>query len=280
MNESEPRIAIATAWKPELNALHDLLPESVEVHVPSVNTTYYHNNIDGIQVVYFESGVGMTDSAITTSDVLNRYPITHLVIAGVAGSLTVEAPPTSICIPDNWKDASRQLYARPSGNGWNRPSHMDKFIEGPNFGMIHPMKTKGVLIDTSMMDRAKEISSHMGDSNPVVNPKPDVIIGGQGLSSSIFMDNPDYREFLQDLYPDARIVDMESYAILRACIRRDMPVLSIAIRAITDTAGNPDITDNELSSNLEKATYNLTAFVSEYIKNLGQAIHEANSTDV
>lgn len=264
----QPNIAVVTAWRPELDALHSMVPNATEVALPRSreDIRYYHGNIYNRNIVYFESGVGATDSAISTSDVLSRYPtVKNVIVAGVAGSLSPDIEIASVVIPQRWYDYSRQLYARPGEDGYRTPEHMGRFLQGSHFGMIHPMNTKPVYVNEDMARIVEQNTC----SFPVDN---NVVIGGSGLSASIFLDNPDYRMYLGDIYPDATIVDMESYAILRATQRHANNVSGIAFRTVSDTAGKEGTSKNELSENLKRATGQLTLFLDHYLHLLSQNI--------
>lgn len=260
--ELEPNFAIVSAWRPELEALYSLMPQSEEVALPKdkEDIKYYHGNLHGIDVVYLESGVGMTDSAISTSDCLNRYPtVKYLMVAGVGGALAPELELASITIPNRWSDYSRQLYARSEGDSYKIPGHMGKFLYGSNFGMVHPMKTKPVSVSDYMLELARRTNI------PNSAKPPHMVIGGHGLSASIFLDNPEFGAYMRSLYPDSLVVDMESYAILRACQRHTQHVEAIAVRTISDTAGRKGTTENELPVQLQNATDQLTQFLDSYL---------------
>jgi adenosylhomocysteine nucleosidase len=256
----QPQIGVVSAWRPELEALHSMIPNSTEVILPKEGITYFHGKAYGMNLVYLESGVGMTDSAISTADLLSRYPtVKYVMVAGVAGGLSPDIEVASVAVPSVWYDYSRQLYARPDGDGFKKPEHMGKFLQGSNFGFIHPMKTKPVLVSEFMVElarRNKEDASYKIDN---------ITIGGHGLSASVFLDNPQYREFLHTIYPEAVIVDMESYAILRTCQRQGNSVEAMAIRTVSDTAGKQTAGKNELASELQKATDQLTLFLDTYL---------------
>jgi adenosylhomocysteine nucleosidase len=256
-----PKIAIASAWKPEIETLHSMIPNSKEIVISDDEESLkcYHGKIHESDLVYFESGVGMTDSAISTSEILWNYPtIKYLIIAGVGGSLSSDNDISCVKVPEEWYDYSRQLFARSKEDGFQTPDHVGKFLHGNHFGFIYPYKTEPVPVSSFMMSVARECSENK-------QSKDNVSIGGHGLSASIFLDNPEYRDFLKTIHPDGVVVDMESYAVLRAGLRHIHKVGGIAIRTISDTAGMKGSGKNELKIEIRKATDQLALFLDNYL---------------
>jgi len=263
-----PKIAIISAWQPEIEALHSMIPKSQERTLSGDQSSlkYYHGKKHGLNLVYLESGVGMTDSAISTSEILWKYPsIKYLIVAGVGGSLSSNNDISYIKIPELWYDYSRQLFARPEKDSFKIPDHIGKFLQGDHFNFIYPYKTKPVPTSPLMIDIAKKCSNNKQSENKIS-------IGGEGLSASIFLDNPEYRNFLKNIYPESVVVDMESYAILRSGLKHVRKIGGIAIRAISDTAGKNETKKNELKKEIPKATKELTSFLDNYLFSLRNEI--------
>lgn len=246
-----PRVAIAAGFGMELPPLRQLIDGTLQTPANSgASVKFYHGRIDDADVVLYVSGMGMNKARRSTREVLNKYPsIKYVIDTGTAGSVSAANPPT-VVIPDRWEDYSWVI-------GQNI---MEKrLFGGDNYQNIN----QPVVVNNYLLELAKSVTSEVAP----------VIIGGVGLSSSKILIREKHKLLLQERYPQADIVNMESYAVIQACQQRDNPVPVIAIRAVSDIAGRGYRAflgnfSGANKANLEVVKQNYTMFVGALIKKL------------
>ena len=83
--DETPRIAIISAFPAEMNLL------LARVQTPqrhSVNGVFFTTGqLQGKPVVLLHSGISMTNAAMNTQLVLDRFKVTHIVYSGIAGGV-------------------------------------------------------------------------------------------------------------------------------------------------------------------------------------------------
>lgn len=92
-----------------------------------------------------------------------------------------------------------------------------------------------------------------------------MITVSRGSSSSIFIDNAAYRNFIHNKF-DVTPVDMESASVALICLQQRIPY--IAIMGLSDLAGGGSAESNEALTFTSLAVTNSIAVVTELIKNL------------
>ena len=78
-----PRIAIISAFQPELTTLLANVKGPKKYVTNGVEFTT--GTLGGKRVVLFLSGISMTNAAMNTQLVLDRFNVTHIVFSGIAG---------------------------------------------------------------------------------------------------------------------------------------------------------------------------------------------------
>jgi len=83
--DETPRIAIISAFPAEMN----LLLARVQAPRPHVvnGVTFATGQLQGKPVVLLHSGISMTNAAMNTQLVLDRFKVTHIVYSGIAGGV-------------------------------------------------------------------------------------------------------------------------------------------------------------------------------------------------
>jgi adenosylhomocysteine nucleosidase len=91
---------------------------------------------------------------------------------------------------------------------------------------------------------------------------PRIVVGGNAVSNSFFVDDAEYRELLWDRF-QANAVDMETAAVCRVAARRGVPF--IAFRSLSDLAGGgPGV--NEIDVFFQLAADNAAAVVLGFLE--------------
>jgi len=213
----------------------------------------------GKNVILAESGVGMTNAAMTTQRLIDQYHPVAVIFTGIAGAIDSSVQIGDIVTAASWVQHDFG-YIGAQGFKLNGIRTFDpqqdsvvRLIEFP--------------IDTLLLAAARA-SSHNGlNLDSVGTRKPAVIVGGVGASGNTFIDSKEKREWLsQNL--NAKIVDMESAAVVQVCIANGVPV--IVMRSASDLAGGSGSSTAraELDRFFKVAAGNSAALVLDILKRL------------
>lgn len=250
--DNTPRVAILSAFEPELALLLDQLAHPRKHRVNGIDFTT--GRLQGRPVVLFLSGISMTNAAMNTQLVMDRFKVTHLVFSGIAGGVNPALNIGDVTVAEQWGQYLEVLMSRePEPGKFRAPVWMDD-VKLPNFGMMHP-RPVGVRSDRSskeekkfwfaadpaMLAIAKRISDVALDQcgkgyagNVCLTAKPKLVIGGNGVSGQAFVDNADFRAYTFNTF-QANVLDMETAAFAMVAYSNKIPYL--AFRSLSDLAG-------------------------------------------
>lgn len=238
--------AVVAAYPPETEALHR------EFGVrPGAFTRATINGIEfwrgkhaGRDLLVFRTGVSVVNAAYVLQLALDRFPVTHVLFAGVAGGIDPALHVGDVVIPERWAYHGEAAYLNEDGKGgyvtpeFMTPSHV-------NFGMMFPR-------DVSVVregEEPKRMPAFPADPDllaaarravPKLPPQRkagraiDVSVGGTGVAGPVFLDNAKYREWVFKTW-QARCVDMESTALAHVAYASRKPIL--IVRGLSDLAG-------------------------------------------
>lgn len=243
-----PLYAICAAYPPEIAALHKEF--GVEAgkgfEKSTINgLTFWRGTYRGRDLVIFRTGVSLVNAAYQLQLALDRFPITHVLFAGVAGGTDPALHVGDVVIPERWAYHAEAAYLNEDGKGgYVRPAYYRANYE--NFGMIFPS-------DVSVVREGEETFKHMPafpadaallaaarQAVPKLEPmrkagrNVDVSVGGTGVSGPVFLDNRPYREWVFRVW-QARCADMESTALAQVAYVNRKPIL--IVRGLSDLAG-------------------------------------------
>jgi len=258
--------ALCGAYAPEMTALKrefGVDPTKGWTRTVVKGMEFWRGRVGGKDVIICRTGVSMVNAAYQLQLALDRFPITHVLFAGVAGGTDPALEVGDVVIPEAWANHGEAAYLNEDGKGgYIRPDYLPPGRE--NFGMIFPTGTtitragaadsaeeKGerlelIPVDAGLLEAARRAVpklAPMTKSGRTVR----VEVGGNGVASSVFLDNAKYREWVFRTW-GARCTDMESTALAQVAYANRIPLL--VIRGLSDLAGgqhgkNP-IDDNEL----------------------------------
>ena len=154
-----PRVAIISAFQPELTTLLANVKEPKK-HVAN-GVEFTTGMLGGKRVVLFLSGISMTNAAMNTQLVLDRFNVTHIVFSGIAGGVNPALNVGDVVVAERWGQYMEIVAAREvSPDKFAIPSWMDAGTMA-NYGMMHPrpvgVRSKG---------RAKEEKKFWFDADP------------------------------------------------------------------------------------------------------------------
>ena len=108
--DDTPRIAVISAFAPELTVL---LPQVQQPAKHSINgVEFTTGTLEGKPVVVFLSGISMTNAAMNTQLVLDRFHVSHVVFSGIAGGVNPGLHIGDVTVPAQWGQYMEWLMAR------------------------------------------------------------------------------------------------------------------------------------------------------------------------
>ncbi|WP_409168049.1 5'-methylthioadenosine/S-adenosylhomocysteine nucleosidase [Variovorax sp. H27-G14] len=264
--DDTPRIAVMSAFEPELTLLLARLQGPVKHSVNGV--VFTTGTLEGKAVVVFLSGISMTNATMNTQLVLNRFRITHIVFSGIAGGVNPQLHVGDVTVPAQWGQYLEVLMARETAPGKYSVPPFITDATLPNFGMMfpRPVEVRSAArpeiarkfwfeADPKMLEVARSIRNvelaNCG-AGKCLPRKPQLVVGGNGVSGQAFMDNKAYREYTYKSF-QANVLDMETAAVGMVAYSNGVPY--IAFRSLSDLAGGGD-GENEMGTFMSIAADN------------------------
>jgi adenosylhomocysteine nucleosidase len=274
----EKRIALISAFEPEWLALQGEMTDKQEQTING--TRFLSGTLAGKKVVLFLSGVSMTNAAMTTQLALDRFPIDRIVFSGVAGGIDPKLDVGDVVVADKWAEYLESAFGRKTATGFTPPAGDDGQAGLPAYGMIFP-RTVGVFrsgqayerriwfpADPAMLAVAKAMPpvtlKRCSAEQHCLKAQPRVIVGGNGISGPIYMDNAEYRDYAYRTF-GAQVLDMETAAVAHVAYTNGVPF--IAFRSLSDLAGG-DPGDNQGPTFYRLASDNSALVVTAFLKAL------------
>lgn len=254
-----PRVAIISAFEPELALL---LPRLEQPKKHTVNGIEFTTGVlQGKPVVMFLSGISMTNAAMNTQLVLDRFKVSHIIFSGIAGGVNPALNLGDVVVAQRWGQYLEVLAAREAAPGRFKLPAWPQVAAFPNFGMLHPrqvdvrsagrsgMETRFWFeVDPGLMAIAGKLADvplERCDAQRVcLTRKPKVLLGGNGVSGPAFVDNAAFREYTFKTF-EANVLDMETAATAMVAYSNRVPF--IAFRSLSDLAGGGD-GENEIGT--------------------------------
>lgn len=244
-----PRIAVISAFTPELTLLlsHVKTPRKYVANGVEFTT----GRLQGKPVVLFLSGISMTNAAMNTQLVLDRFNVTHVVFSGIAGGVNPALNVGDVVVAERWGQYLEVLAARETAPGQFAPPAWMDDAKLPNFGMMFPrpveVRSKGRTekerkfwfeADPKLLAVARRLGTvslvDCDDKKVCLTTKPQLSVGGNGVSGQAFVDNAAFREYAFKTF-NANVLDMETAATAMVAYANGVPY--IAFRSLSDLAG-------------------------------------------
>lgn len=275
--DDTPRVAVISAFPPEIGALNAATSDQKTFEVNGVK--FMTGQLEGKPVVVFLSGVSMVNAAMTTQMALDRFHITRIVFSGIAGDVDEGLDIGDVVVADQWAQNLESAFARETDKGFDvAPSIRTTTLA--NYGMIYP---RGIHMpgdalgapariwfpaDPGLLDVARKVAKEVALQRCVADKclahPPKVVVGGNGVSAPVFLDNASYRKYLRATF-EARLVDMESAAVAHVALVNKTPF--IVFRSLSDLAGG-GAGDNEMHTFMALASDNSATVVKAFVKAL------------
>lgn len=224
--------AVLVAFHPEWDALigHVETPRAQTVN----GRTVVRGRLAGQDVVLAETGVSMVNAAMTAQLLIDRYAVARIVVSGIAGGIDPALETGDVVVPERWGQFLEVGMGRRVGGAHVLPPLPGETDLAPH-GMMIPR-------DVVAGNAAHGVAQHRWFPADLallavargLGGTARLVVGGNGISGSAFVDNADYRGYLFATFA-AQIVDMESAAIAQVAYCNSVPF--IAFRALSDLAG-------------------------------------------
>jgi adenosylhomocysteine nucleosidase len=254
--QAKGKIALMYAFDQEGALLRSKL--SLEDSVFTKGRIFWIGKLEGKEVIIVNSGVGMTNAAMATQLLIDKYNPEEIIFTGICGGIDSSNHIGDIVIPDSWATHDYGYYGK------------EGFIPDSVY-VVLPGQTKeaGVLffeMDRALLEKGKLAGQNL-KLKPIGERIPKVKIGGKGASGNSFIDQKEKRDYLKEKF-DVQIVDMESAAVVQVANVNGVPVL--VVRSCSDLAGGSGsaTASDELRGFFKVAADNSASFVLELIKNL------------
>jgi adenosylhomocysteine nucleosidase len=265
-----PRVGVVAAFGAEADIL---LSNTSGKRAYRINGNVFTTGmLKGNRVVVVLSGVSIVNATMNTQLMLDHFRVTHLLMSGIAGGLDPARHVGDVTVPERWALPLEAFWSRdgdvpaPCGETAElgclglkiAPAGPEGHADFAGTGLFmrqHQVVNastapKGEFkpafdVDPEMLALARTLRPALqrcGDKRPelCVPTQPQLQVGGTGVSSSVFLANPQYRDYLFRTL-GAQVVDMETAAVAQVAYANRIPFL--AFRSLSDLAGGDDIAD-------------------------------------
>ena len=263
--------AIVAAYEPEIDAINRAFSKLDAAQIDKTLTIkgveYQLGSYKGEPIVVFTTGISVPNAAMTMQMALDYFPIDKVVMMGIAGAVNPSFEPGDIAIPERWYFHDESVYVNPDpekSGAFILPDYYENALKRykarekidphapkyKNYGFIHPEE---MAVVKQGWDKPKQMPYFTASANLVSLVKKAVAnipastmpsgtpigvhVGGNGVTGSVFLDNAQYRQWLQEVY-SAQVTEMESAAVGQVCFVNN--VEWIIIRSISDLAGGQE----------------------------------------
>jgi adenosylhomocysteine nucleosidase len=264
LTDCTPRIGIVSAFGAEADLL---LAETGDKQQYVINGKVFTSGVlRENPIVIVLSGVSVVNAAMTTQVMIDHFGVTHLIMSGIAGGLSPDNHVGDVLVPERWTMPLEAYFS--DGSAVPAPCgspgelgclglRLAEVMSGPGSdysGTGIFMRDTEVLsaasaptpefkfafeVDPEMLEVARAIAPDLqrcGETQPdvCVEGQPELKIVATGMSGSMFIANPDYRDYVYATI-GAEVVDMETAALGQVAYANGIPYL--AFRSLSDLAG-------------------------------------------
>lgn len=275
--DTAPRIALFSAFEPEWQALLAIVEQPVSHKEKGVD--FVTGRVEGHDVVLVLSGVSMVNAAMTAQMAIDRFNLRAILFSGIAGGVDPALNIGDVVVSERWGQYLETILARETPQGFHLPSWSKQ--EFPNYGMIFSRGVKAPRegqskperqfwfpVDAQLFEIARTATSGVALKRCVeaacLVHLPKVVVGGNGVSGSAFVDNAAFRSWAFETFK-AQVLDMESAAV--AHVAATNGVAFLAFRSLSDLAGG-GAGENEMQTFEKLASENSVAVLRAFLKEM------------
>ena len=206
----------------------ELLAEKMTVDTTQMvlGRTVYIGKLSGKDIVLAESGVGMTNAAMTVQKMIDMFSPRGVFFSGIAGAVDTSINIGDIVICDRWLTHD---YGYHGAAGF-----LSNAIKYRTLSSDSAYKSKSFPVDSAFLETAKKLREYEFPFEKIAERAPKLVISGAGVSGNSFIDNYEKRIWLSENF-QALVVDMETAAVAQVCKVNEVPF--IGFRSASDLAG-------------------------------------------
>ena len=253
-----PQVAILFAFEDEGKLLRSKMELTDSLNF--AGRIFWKGKLRSKDVVIVESGVGMTNAAMTTQLLIDKYAPERILFTGICGAIDPANRIGDVVIPEKWVTHDYGIYNK---DGFSPESLVVVFP-----GESKPTYVMFFQIDKGLLKIAEISGEKVRDGFKSIGERiPQVRIGGIGTSGNSFIDQKEKREWLKERL-DAQIVDMESAGVVQVANINGVPIL--VIRSCSDLAGGSgsSTAQDELKQFFKVAADNSATFVLQLLSSM------------
>jgi adenosylhomocysteine nucleosidase len=198
-------IGIIGAMEQEVALLKSSISNLVEVN--KGGCTFYSGQLNGVDVVLLQSGIGKVAAAVGTAILLSEYSISKVINTGSAGGFESSLNLGDVVISTEVRhhDADVTAFGYEMGQMASQPA--------------------AFIADQALMNVAEQALEKMDDTHA---------IRGLICTGDTFVCTAERQAYIRTHFPDVIAVEMEASAIAQTCHQFDIPF--VVVRAISDVA--------------------------------------------
>ena len=221
--------------------------------------TVQSGSAGGRDVILAESGIGMTNAAMTTQRLIDQYHPAVVIFTGIAGAVDSAVQIGDIVIASSWVQHD---FGYIGADGYTVSG-----IRVFDLRQDSVTKMSQFPVDSALLETARAAAADQLELDSVGQRQPAITVGGVGASGNTFIDNREKRDWLANTL-NAKIVDMESAAVMHVCVANG--VRAIVMRSASDLAGGSGslTASAELDNFFKVAAGNSAKFVLAVLKRL------------
>ena len=226
-------IGIMSAMHEELNRIVTLLSDSTEEKVG--HKRVYLGKLNNKKVVIVFSGWGKVAAASTTTMLIERYAITHLIFTGVAGGIQPQLNIGDIVIGTSFVQHDMDCAGVLGIKRFEIPLLSLTEIPSTDALQLKSKQAAKDYLDSDLVaDVEKEVLKNLHINHPIIHC-------GFIASGDQFISSHDKLQALRQALPNVLAVEMEGAAVAQVAYEYDLPF--IVIRVISDKADNESLID-------------------------------------
>jgi adenosylhomocysteine nucleosidase len=194
--------------------------------VTTLGRTAYIGQLSGKDIVLAESGVGMTNAAMSAQYLIDQFHPIAVIFSGIAGAIDTSVHIGDIVVCSDWITHDYGYY----GKEGFRPSAIQYYDNSA--GSL--TTSRYFAVDSVLLNAARQVTGDDLALDKIGKRIPSLLVGGTGVSGNSFVDSQEKRLWLNRQF-SAMVTDMESAAVAQVCVVNGLPF--IIFRSASDLAG-------------------------------------------
>jgi len=225
----------------------------------TLGRTTYIGQLSGKDIVLAESGVGMTNAAMSAQHLIDQFDPKAVIFSGIAGAIDTAVHIGDIVICSDWITHDYGYY----GKEGFRPSAIQYFDNSAD----SLTTSVNFTVDPVLLHAANRLANEELTLEGIGDRTPRLLVGGTGVSGNSFIDRQEKRLWLSEQF-SAMVTDMESSAVAQVCVVNGLPF--IIFRSASDLAGGSgsETARAEMGQFFEIAADNSSTLVMKFLRSL------------